>query len=573
MEVARNRSSIAIGLCSNPSWNRASAVSACGALLALTGVWFATAQAAGTTAAYRVEITTDRASLKLPLVVSDLPGGRVPSLPVRVRVSIDPAPAAVPEIAWSASGGADVAHDGGPNYLEILASPDAIYVKRRIGSPVNRSITVPAFAYSLAAVGCAFGRNDGIAYDRDGEPQPASRPEDADIYVTGPDGQHSPIFSGCSGAFVRNTTDFTLHIPGGGLARSTSSALLPTVVANDFTGPFQTSFDASRLSESLLFRTRDGRLVKIGAAGGTGDGISGPTLVANVGGEFADSTFARSARTVRTALPSSPSSPVQFTAKIEYVDKSTGPYAPSDALELAFPYRPVTPFVSSDAAVRVAISPTPYRSPDVQWRVSGNTVRLATRLDRTIVVPGDHAGRATLVATVGSPLRRTITRSVIAYDSLVLFAGGTPHGVRFTQSGFVDEPNDRNADVYLSSDSVLHFPAGGIMVTDGSDPQRRAPPSALAAPPFVDVTAASWRSERTTLDLAGWREVAGPCYVPVSLGVERLDHNCTTMSANVLLFKTRDGRFVKWHLVNANGTSIMAGPYAIMVLDEGGRQF
>jgi len=475
-------------LCGNPSSNRAFAVSgcgallavsACGALLALTGLWFATAQAAGTNAAYRVEITTDRASLESPLVVSDLPGGRAPSLPVRVRVSIDPAPAAVPEVAWSASGGADVAHDGGPNYLEILASPDAIYVKRgvalgpftitaRIGSPVNRSITVPAFAYSLAAVGCAYGRNDGIAYDRDGEPQPASRPEDADIYVTGPDGQHSPIFSGCSGAFVRNTTDFTLHIPGGGLARSTSSALLPTVVANDFTGPFQTSFDASRLSESLLFRTRDGRLVKLGAAGGTGDGISGPTLVANVGGEFADSTFARSARTVRTALPSSPSSPVQFTAKIEYVDKSTGPYAPSDALELAFPYRPVTPFVSSDAAVRVAISPTPYRSPDVQWRVSGTTVRLATGLDRTIVVPGDHPGRATLVATVGSPLRRTITRSVIAYDSLVLFAGGTPHGVRFTRSGFVDEPNDRNADVYLSSDSVLHFPTGGIMVTDGS---------------------------------------------------------------------------------------------------------
>lgn len=101
-------------LCGNPSSNRAFAVSgcgallavsACGALLALTGLWFATAQAAGTNAAYRVEITTDRASLESPLVVSDLPGGRAPSLPVRVRVSIDPAPAAVPEVAWSASAG------------------------------------------------------------------------------------------------------------------------------------------------------------------------------------------------------------------------------------------------------------------------------------------------------------------------------------------------------------------------------------------------------------------------------------------------------------------------------------
>jgi len=43
----------------------------------------------------------------LPLVVSDLPGGRAPSVPVLLRVTIDPAPAAIPDIVWSASGGAE----------------------------------------------------------------------------------------------------------------------------------------------------------------------------------------------------------------------------------------------------------------------------------------------------------------------------------------------------------------------------------------------------------------------------------------------------------------------------------
>lgn len=107
------------------------------------------------------------------------------------------------------------------------------------------------------------------------------------------------------------------------------------------------------------------------------------------------------------------------------------------------------------------------------------------------------------------------------------------------------------------------------MLTDGSDPKRLPPPGAAAAPPFADLTAHPWRAERTALDLEDWGNVDGPCYLPVSPGIERSDPNCTTMRANVLLFKTRDGRFVKWHLVDANGTSIMGGPYAVMGSDGG----
>lgn len=199
----------------------------------------------------------------------------------------------------------------------------------------------------------------------------------------------------------------------------------------------------------------------------------------------------------------------------------------------------------------------------------GDAVQVTSNLRGSIVVPGGHPGPATLVATVGGSVGQVVTRAVNAYDSLVLFAGGTPHGVRFTQGGFVDEPSSEKADVYLSPDSVMHFPAGGTMLTDGSDPKRRPPHGAAAAPPFADLTAGAWRSERTTLALDGWREMVGPCYVAVSPGVEQLDPNCTTMRANVLLFKTRDGRFVKWHLVNANGASIMGGPYAVMSSDGG----
>lgn len=429
-----------------------------GAMLAAFGVWLATADAATSAAVYRVDIVTDRASLQSPLVVSDLPGGRVPSPPVRLRVAIDPAPAAVPDIAWSASDGAEVDRDLGPSFPGMAAPPDAIYVRRgsasgpftitaRVGPPVNRSVTIPAYGYPLAAVGCAFGKNDGIAYDRNGQPQPASRPEDADIYVTGPDGPHSNLFSGCSWAFIRDAAAFTLHVPGGAVAFSTSSALLPTVTASDLRPPLQTTFDASRLPSLLLFRTRDGRLAKIGVAGGTGDGIAGPTLVASADGTFGDAAFARTARIVRAALPATPSMPVRFSANIEYVDTSAGPYAAGNALEFAFPYRASTPFVRSDPDVHVAISPTPYQSPDVEWRISGAAVRLSDRFGHTIVVPGDHPGTATLVATVRGSVRQVVTRAVRAYDSLVLFAGGTPHGVRFNQNGFVDESSDNKADV------------------------------------------------------------------------------------------------------------------------------
>lgn len=542
---------------------------AVGTVLAVV-VWLNAAEAIANNA-YHVEIiTTQDAFLESPLVVSELPGGRAPSSPLLLRVAIDPAPAAVPDIAWSASGGAKLGNDLGPNFPFNEAPPGAIYLRRgsalgpftitaRVGSPVNRSITVPAYAYPLGAVGCAFGKNDGIAFDRKGQPFPVSQPDDADIYVTGPDGHHSNLFSGCSGAFVTDAADFTLHVPGGAIDLSSMSALFPKVTASYFRPPFQTSFDASRPPLLLLFRTRDGRLAKIEAGGGTGDGIAGPTLVANAESVFADATFARTARVVRALLPRAQSPLVRFKAEIGYADNSAGPYAAGNALELAFPYHESTPFVHYDPVVRVAISPTPYQSPNVSWRVSGNAVQV----HGSTVTPGDHPGRATLVATVGGAVRQVVTRAVNAYDSLWLFAGGRPHGVRFTQGSFVIEPDTDKADVYLSPDSVLHFPGGGMMLTDGTDPTRQPPPGAEAAPPFADLTAGLWRADRSTLDLEAWRRMIGPGPAAMQSISER-----NTQRANVLLLKTRDGRFVKWHLVNSMGTSIMGGPYA--VLSSGG---
>jgi len=302
-------------LCGNPGAPSAMRPlnGAAGVILASVA-WLSAAEAGTKGVAYRVEITTNRAPLKWPLVVSDLPGGRAPLVPALLRLAIDPAPAAVPDIVWSASGGAEIKRNLGPNYLGQVAPPDATYVTRgsasgpftitaHVGPPVNRSVTVPAFGYPLISVGCAFGKFDGIAFDRYGQPQSASRPEDADIYVTGPDERHSGLFIGCSGAFISEAAEFTLHVPGGAIALSTSSTLLPMATASDLRPPLLTSFDASRPPSVLLLRTRDGRLAKIGAAGGTGDGIAGPTLVANANGAFADATFARAARIVRAGLP------------------------------------------------------------------------------------------------------------------------------------------------------------------------------------------------------------------------------------------------------------------------------
>ena len=54
------------------------------------------------------------------------------------------------------------------------------------------------------------------------------------------------------------------------------------------------------------------------------------------------------------------------------------------------------------------------------------------------------------------------------------------------------------------------------------------------------------------------------CAIPAAPGVARREIPCRVMDADVVLFKTRDGRYVKWHVVNGDGTTSMGGPYEIL---------
>lgn len=61
-----------------------------------------------------------------------------------------------------------------------------------------------------------WGNPGGIRLEHDGTPAEVTRPEDADIFMTGPVIPSDAIWDRCSSSYHDpNATTYTLHVPGG----------------------------------------------------------------------------------------------------------------------------------------------------------------------------------------------------------------------------------------------------------------------------------------------------------------------------------------------------------------------
>jgi hypothetical protein len=141
------------------------------------------------------------------------------------------------------------------------------------------STTLPAFVYDSLSVNCYIGaRSNGAYFDADGIAQAAGTPAESDIYESGP--ANSPqmdIHRGCTGAFIDPAaTTSPIHVPYGGTI--VRGAYFGNVSVQAWRNDF-TVLPQLRIGDTLLFKTKDGRVVKVLAYPGeplTGAYITGP---------------------------------------------------------------------------------------------------------------------------------------------------------------------------------------------------------------------------------------------------------------------------------------------------------
>ena len=151
--------------------------------------------------------------------------------------------------------------------------------------------SLAAFVYGSMGIACYLSFPNGARFDEDGVARPSGTPRDSDIYVTGPENKPSMrAWYGCSGAFMSpSARSFALHVPfGGTVLRYKSGVYVGDVRVSDWRDDF-TIAPALNRGDVLLFRTHDGRIVKMVNDPPEQLTTSGPYLVGPYkGGEFWD---------------------------------------------------------------------------------------------------------------------------------------------------------------------------------------------------------------------------------------------------------------------------------------------
>lgn len=214
----------------------------------------------------------------VPVILAAPPGPRTQRAPVHLSALRDGA--AVPA-EWRVTPDDSVALDGtdiAPGDYRGFATIRAVYG--------NETATLPAFAYGGAAVNCYLGIPNGLRFDDDGVAQPSGTPRNSDIFVTGPSNQPTDPLHGCTGAFIAPARHYALHLPyGGTVLRYGSGAYFGTVRVSQWRNDF-TIAPVLNAGDVLLFRTHDGRIVKL--LNYDAGLLSGAYLTGPNRGEFAD---------------------------------------------------------------------------------------------------------------------------------------------------------------------------------------------------------------------------------------------------------------------------------------------
>jgi len=232
----------------------------------------------------------------VPVVVALPPGGRVPNRPVELQsylgrkavvsdYSVTPRDA----ITFSSTdplGLAGYAPDAYALPSKRYHGPATIQARYQ-----NETASIPAFVYDSLAVSCYFMFPDGLTFDSGGNAVASGTPAESDIFQAGPENvPQMDAFRGCAGAFIdRAQTTFPLHVPYGGTLIAAQNYIGDVSVKqwrNDFSIVPQT-----HAGDILLFKTRDGHVVKALVYPASGNAFSAAYVSAPPKHEFADYAY------------------------------------------------------------------------------------------------------------------------------------------------------------------------------------------------------------------------------------------------------------------------------------------
>lgn len=230
----------------------------------------------------------------VPAVIAKWPSGRVPVQPVELR-AFDGKTEVGADYRVAPAGGV-IFSDESPLYGRPYAEGTYVYPQGR-WTPVSlearyarQSALLPGFVYETMAVSCYIGMTDGVSFDADGVAHPTGTPAQSDLYQAGPENTpQMDIFRGCTGAFIDPAqTTFPLHVPyGGTLIRRETGTYIGDVSVSAWRDDF-TVVPQLRAGDLLLFKTKDGRIVKFLAEPVTGDALTAAYITGPPRGDFYD---------------------------------------------------------------------------------------------------------------------------------------------------------------------------------------------------------------------------------------------------------------------------------------------
>lgn len=304
-----------------------------------------------------------------------------------------------------------------------------------------------------------------------------------------------------------------------------------------------------------------------------GENLIGQTIMADQNGRFADNGWLKGARPEQRAVSDTALESLHYATTISDDASPFVQYGMPQLIELMMPYRGGVSFPDRPSSICLHTDPQLFPDPGATWSLVGGLGAaslqppMLTAAVQALSVPlsleceiitNPRPGYFTISSSVRAPVSRHVSRRAVIYNSLILTADGDRNALRFVDDHATYVASRTASDLFLSKDSVLHFPSGGTLLTNGTDPSLSVPKSARAGSAFSQLAADAWRNDRSTLDASDWQAAVQPCQATRADGTSYFDARCGIMTANVLLFKTRAGRYVKLHIADFYNASLGA---------------
>jgi hypothetical protein len=506
-----------------------------------------------------------------------------------LRVAIDPPPVVLPRVTFTIAGDPSFVltaveprvpvgtppAPAGQVYV-YAPKPGHAVVTAHVGAPYNADVSADVFAYQSVELSCSSPAEAiALAVDAHGNVLVPSAPADADVYLALTPAAETTFFCRGFTAFVdAGLAEPKIRFPLGATRAGVPGTEFRTVSAHDWKNTV-TEISARDARGVWLIRSRSGATIKLV--------VHGPFAVAPPGGEFFD-RVRPVAPTVRVVLHAPATTP-HFQAAIvpDVTETRFVPIGarPGHPLLVGVPLRSGYFEHLFGGSLKATVTPALYATGAPVWSVEGPLDNRGVQ-DGKLTLAGTRPGVGRITATFTEPVHAAASLAAIVYRTLAIgcssIANG--YGVAFEDDGtirFADTPQD--ADLFASFDASAfrcgdlvsapgastrppppftpgepesgadaaagwYFPYGGVFFPNGDDPARAPPSGSPRGIAFDEVTAARWRNDRTSEQLARYRADVFPC----TRSEGRIGYpipDCTTMPDRVLLIRTRRGRYVK----------------------------